>query len=195
MSFNAGQSLFDQVDTNRDGKIDIGEFKQWASGAGGLAGAGAASSFQSSSFNSSGYDGGISTGLVGGGFGGSSSFESSASYGSGGFGADVSAGNFDGGWSGYDSGAVSSSYGADTSFVNQGYDASSAVISSQSAVQTYATDSQGIYQDPNPQIIHRPAALSSQTYTQNIHVRYLQPPPIPPPGVSIFSIVFSIFLC
>lgn len=55
-----------------------------------------------------------------------------------------------------------------------------------SAVTTnYATDAQGLYQDPNPQIIRRPAAGGAQTYTQRVVVRFLQPPPVAPPGVSI----------
>ena len=42
----------------------------------------------------------------------------------------------------------------------------------------------GLYYDPNPEIIRRGAPSGSQTYTQNIRVRFLQPPPVPPPGVS-----------
>jgi hypothetical protein len=42
-----------------------------------------------------------------------------------------------------------------------------------------------LFQDPNPpQIIRRPAAQGPITYRQNIAVRFLQPPPVPPPGVS-----------
>ncbi|CAF3084082.1 unnamed protein product [Rotaria sp. Silwood2] len=48
--------------------------------------------------------------------------------------------------------------------------------------QHYATDAQGIYQDPNPHIIRRPAPGGGVTYTQNVRVRYLQPPPVPAPG-------------
>jgi len=54
--------------------------------------------------------------------------------------------------------------------------------SSSSAVQSYATDAQGLFQDSNPQIIRRPAPGGQVTYTQNIRVRFLQPPPIAPPG-------------
>ncbi|CAF5125244.1 unnamed protein product, partial [Rotaria sp. Silwood1] len=46
----------------------------------------------------------------------------------------------------------------------------------------YASDAQGIYQDPNPQIIRRANPTGVQTYTQNIRVQFLQPPPVPPPG-------------
>ena len=55
---------------------------------------------------------------------------------------------------------------------------------SQQQIQQYATNAQGLYQDPNPQIIRRPAQGEQITYTQNIKIRFLQPPAIPPPGVS-----------
>jgi hypothetical protein len=51
----------------------------------------------------------------------------------------------------------------------------------------YATDSQGLYQDPNPAVIRRPAIGGVKTYTQNIKFRYLQPPPLPPPGPLIIK--------
>ncbi len=42
-----------------------------------------------------------------------------------------------------------------------------------------------LFQDPNPpQIIRRPPAQGPVTYQQNVSVRFLQPPPVPPPGVS-----------
>jgi hypothetical protein len=41
----------------------------------------------------------------------------------------------------------------------------------------------GIFNDPNPQIVRRPAAGGPVTYQQKILVRFLQPPAIPPPGV------------
>jgi hypothetical protein len=167
MSIDAGQAIFNQVDANRDGSIDINEFRQWAGGAG----IGGSANYESStSYGSGGYDAGISSGFIDGG---SASYDS-ASYGSGGYGGGI----------------FSSSYGVDSGAFNQSYDVSSSALSN---VQTYATDSQGLYQDPNPQIIHRPAAISTQTYTQNVHVRYLQPPPLPPPGVRIFFLVSSVF--
>jgi len=41
----------------------------------------------------------------------------------------------------------------------------------------------GVYNDPNPQIIRRPATVGPLIYQQKVFVRFLQPPPIPPPGV------------
>lgn len=56
--------------------------------------------------------------------------------------------------------------------------------SSQNQVQVNCgTNSQNLYQDPNPQIIRRPAQGGPVTYTQNVKIRFLQPPAIPPPGV------------
>ncbi len=56
-----------------------------------------------------------------------------------------------------------------------------------SSSTTYATDAQGLFKDPNPEIVRRPAPGGAQTLTQRIVVRFLQPPPVPPPGVSIFQ--------
>ena len=188
MSFDAARAIFKQVDVNQDGGIDQGEFNQWASGAGAGAGAGfgGASSYESSSYSSGGYGAGAGFGGAssyessssygaGAGFGGASSYESSASFGSGGYGASAGAGF--GGASSYESSSYSSGgYGAGA--------ADSASFSSQTAVQRYPTDAQGLFIDNNPQIIRRAATGGVQTYQQNIKVRFLQPPPLPPPGVS-----------
>jgi hypothetical protein len=167
MSFNVAQAIFKQADTNQDGVISQGEFNQWAGGAGGS---------------------------VGGGYGSASSYESSAAYGSGGYGAggygaSVGYGGGYGGGASYESSSYESSgYGGGAGLaVGQGYGASSSAFSSESSVQQYATDAQGLFIDQNPQIIRRPAAGGVQTYTQNIKVRFLQPPPVPPPGPLIIK--------
>jgi hypothetical protein len=52
-----------------------------------------------------------------------------------------------------------------------------------------------LYQDPHPpQIIRRPPAQGPITYKQNIAVRFLQPPPVPPPGVSFTFLKLIILL-
>ncbi len=66
-----------------------------------------------------------------------------------------------------------------------GYNSSSFGQKSSSLTSIYATDAQGLYQDPNPQVVRRPALGGNQTYTQRVTVKFLQPPPLPPPGVSI----------
>ena len=43
--------------------------------------------------------------------------------------------------------------------------------------------SNDIYKDPNPQVIHRAALEAPIRYEQQVQVRYLQPPAVPPPGV------------
>jgi len=64
------------------------------------------------------------------------------------------------------------------------------------------SDARRLFQDPNPQILRRPAQGPTQTYTQRVYVKFLQPPPSPPPGVyyiveinkkkNCFNFVFSL---
>ena len=167
MSFDAARAIFNQVDTNRDGNIDRNEFSQWAGGVGG------ATTYDSSAV----YD----TSAL---YGGLSGYESSVVYGSGGYGGSSSyeASSFgSGAGAGYGAG-----YGGGVTYVsggNLGYDAGAAY----GAQTVYQADAHGIYHDPNPQIIRRPAAAGVQTYTQNIKVRFLQPPPVPPHGPLIIK--------
>jgi hypothetical protein len=58
-------------------------------------------------------------------------------------------------------------------------------------ISRYPTDGRGFYLDPNPEVITRPDPSPATTYTQHITIRYLQPPPLPPVGVSYF---FTILL-
>jgi hypothetical protein len=165
---------------------------------GGGVGGGAGGGYSASSFESASYGGGAGFGAgAGAGFGAggssfeSSSFESSGASLGGGYDASLAVGGgLAGSASSYESSSFSSGggYGGDAGFVAGGavgLGGSSFESSSSSAqVQRYATDAQGLFQDPNPQIIRRPAVGGVQTYTQNIKVRFLQPPPVPPPGVS-----------
>jgi hypothetical protein len=68
--------------------------------------------------------------------------------------------------------------------IEGGYGSSSFEQQSSSST-VYATDAQGLFKDPNPEIVRRPAPGGAQTYTQRITVKFLQPPAIPPPGVCI----------
>jgi hypothetical protein len=180
----AANALFAQADVNQDQQLNLNEFQNFV-GAGG-AGGGYGSSYESSS---SSYESATNSGLGGGlaynGAGG-------AGYGAGGAGY---------GSSSYDSSSYSSSVGNGGGNLALGggalslssADLAAASYSSTSqttAVQQYATDAQGLFKDSNPQIIRRPAPGGNVTYTQNIKVRFLQPPPVPPPGVS-FSSLFS----
>jgi hypothetical protein len=64
----------------------------------------------------------------------------------------------------------------------------------QQSSTNYPTNSQGLYQDPNPEIVRRPAAAEAQVYTQRVIVKFLQPPPVPPPGVNDSNKALS-FIC
>jgi hypothetical protein len=58
----------------------------------------------------------------------------------------------------------------------------------------YPTDSRGFFLDPNPEIFIRPDPSPAPTYTKNITIRYLQPPPLPPSGVSYFLVILLFVL-
>jgi hypothetical protein len=108
-----------------------------------------------------------------------SSYSATAGGGPAGFDATAaSAGNLAGGAAG--ASASSSSFEAS---------------SSQQQIQQYATNAQGLFQDPNPQVIRRPAQGGQITYTQNIKIRFLQPPAIPPPGVSSIYTYIALIYC
>jgi len=157
-------AVFNQADLNKDGRVDLGEFRNFLGQAGG------AGSWESSS--------------VGGGAGWSagwgadaSSFESGAAGVAVGGAYDASYG-VSGGLVG---GGFASSSVVDAGFVAGGASSYDAPAASAASVH-YATDAQGLFQDPNPQIIRRANPMGVQTYTQNIRVRFLQPPPVPAPG-------------
>jgi len=69
-----------------------------------------------------------------------------------------------------------------------------AANASQQQVQVDPSNPKNLFQDPNPQIIRRPAPGEALTYTQNIRIRFLQPPPVPPPGVSLQKNSFPLLL-
>jgi hypothetical protein len=207
--FDVAKAIFNQADANQDGSIDKEEFQQWvrsagsAGGAGGaghfdLSGAGGAgANFGSSSYESSSYS---STGGAGGDFGaagsfgadagaaGASSFESSSFAAGAGFDAGAAGGSNFQSSSSFESGSAGAGY--DVTTVSQ---AASYTAETNAAWSQYGAEVRGagLYVDANPQIIRRPAAGGIQTYTQNIKVRFLQPPPVPPPGVSDIFVLFG----
>ncbi|CAF1085682.1 unnamed protein product [Adineta steineri] len=132
---------------------------------------GSYSSYERSSFTPTsgvdvtGFDANTSAGI--GGFDASSA----SSYGAGGI--EASSASAVGYGGGETAGASSSTF---------------ETTSSQNQVQVNGgANAQNLYQDPNPQIIRRPAQGGPVTYTQNVKIRFLQPPPIPPPGPLIIK--------
>jgi len=147
---------------------------------GGVGGAaqGNYSSYESSS--AAGYGAGAGEALLAGGGGGSNQYySSSSSY--GGLGAGTQASN-----SGLEFGYAQQGVSGASLASGASYGASNFAQQSSSST-VYATDAQGLFKDPNPEVIRRPAPGGGQTYVQKVVVRFLQPPPVPPPGVSILK--------
>jgi hypothetical protein len=166
MSSNATRGSFNEVDTNHDGKIDRSEFSKWANTT-------PDEGFDSSSTSPTrGY-------FLRGSYG-SADIRTDASY-------EID-GNAD-----FDQMDLNRhKVNERREFVND----ESAVDGTSSITHytsRYPTDGRGFYLDPHPEIITRPDPGPAPTYKQNIIIRYLQPPPLPPPGVS-FSFVILLFV-
>ncbi|CAF3745349.1 unnamed protein product, partial [Didymodactylos carnosus] len=206
--FDVAKAMFTQADVNRDGTIDQNEFQQWASDAahGGAGGYGQSSSGYGYDSSSSGFGAGeadLSGGYAGSGYGsGAAGFSgydsSSAGYSSGGISGH-------GGVSGTGAGRhcfITTYHFIYFTLIIDHDDqlcmksalymntAKGLVVHHHMTAQSIHLRGQGfggvsgsnLYQDSNPQIIRRPAPGGGVTYKQNILVRFLQPPPIPPPG-------------
>ncbi|CAF1398176.1 unnamed protein product [Adineta ricciae] len=178
MSYEESSSSFYQSSSGVNG-INGNDFGVAVNGGGAQEGY---SSFQSSS-SSSNYGAGAGEALLNGDVanGASNGFYSSSSS----------------SFSGVGAGSASSVNGLDTGFAQQGQLATSSTSEAgfgsnnfeqrSFALTTYATDAQGLFKDPNPEIIRRPAPGGQQTYTQRVIVKFLQPPPIPTPGPLIIK--------
>jgi Ca2+-binding EF-hand superfamily protein len=176
MSFDAARAVFSKVDADGDGKIDQNEFSQWTRS--GPSGGVTSSSSRIIKDNFSTVSHG------GADFTTDASYESDASYGAG---ANTVFDHMDlnrnnvierSDFNHYASGG---STAADTS-------------STTNYVSRYRTDNRGFFLDPDPEIIVRPDPGPAPTYTQNITIRYLQPPPLPPVGVSYFFLILLFIL-
>jgi hypothetical protein len=166
MSLDASRGLFNKIDADGDGKIDPNEFSQWAKGgpSGGV-----------TSTSSKIIKGDYSTGSYGGGdIRTDASYENDTS-----FRADAH--------TVFDRMDLNRNNVIERSEFNQFTSGGS----SADYVSIYRTDDRGFFLDPNPEIITRIDPGPVPTYTQKITIRYLQPPPLPPMGVSYF---FSILL-
>jgi hypothetical protein len=73
-------------------------------------------------------------------------------------------------------------------------DVSSLSIFQTSREQPNELNSPNIYQDSNPEIIRRATQEKNIVYTQNVHLRFLQPPRAPSPGVNDNMVYRSIRL-
>ncbi|CAF1130155.1 unnamed protein product [Adineta steineri] len=182
---NSVDAAFNQADVNHDGGLNQAEFREFLA-RNSIGGASTSNysvnnefnnlegtdGYGSLGFRSSSYEG-TDLGYAGAGYG-ASSYESSAFRSSvGTIGGDVTNLNVVGaaGVSNADAAAARFSTATRTSTIQQQYE----------------TDAQGNFKDSNPQIIRRPAPSGPVTYTQNIKVRFLQPPAVPPPGPLIIK--------
>jgi len=192
---SSADAAFAEADLNRDGYLSEGEFRNFiarnSTVGNDFNNLGAGSGYGSSGFRSTVYDastsgGGLggnvaynATGLGGAGYG-SSSYESSSYRSSvGNIGGDAANFNLVG------TAGIATNDAASASFASS---------SEASSFQQYETDAQGNFKDPSPQVIRRPAQNGPLTYSQNIRVRFLQPPAVPPPGVSYFY-TRTFFIC
>ncbi|CAF1238314.1 unnamed protein product [Adineta ricciae] len=162
--FDAAKAIFTRVDVNQDGKIDRDEFQNWLS-ASALT---SPSSSQDTSINGIvvNNDSDDKTKL--------SEYDASSQNV-----ADSTAGR-------------NNNKNVYTASVTVGTNerASKATIETSSTQETneYLTRmSTGVYNDPNPEIIRRAAPEGPIVYQQKIFVRFLQPPPVPPPGPLIIK--------
>jgi Ca2+-binding EF-hand superfamily protein len=168
MSFDTTAGLFDEVDTNHDGNIDQAEFSQWA-------GSGLNGDVTSSSSNIITDDFPTVT-HAGTDFGTDASYNAYANV-------DTGANAV------FDKMDLNRNNVIERSEFNQFISDGSTTVSKSSTgdyVSKYPVDSRGLFMDPDPEIIIRPAPSPAPTYTQNIAIRYLKPPPLPPMGVSYF---------
>lgn len=180
-------AIFSQADLNNDGTLSQGEFRNLLARnsvvSNGYGNVGSTGNYGSSSYEMSGNGGAFSGDLAygGAGYGSKSSYETSSAYRSsvGNIGGDLAVGSGGGGAS-YNLAGAERFSSSDAAAANL-----SSSSSSSANIQQYETDAQGLFKDSNPQIVRRPAPNGPVTYTQNIKVRFMQPPAVPPPGVSI----------
>jgi hypothetical protein len=161
MPFDTTAGLFDEIDANHDGNIDRSELSQWAR---------------------SGLNGDVtssSSNIIKDDF-------STVSHGGTDFGADAGANAI------FDKMDWNRNNVIEPSEFNQFISEGSATVGKSSTgdyLSKYRVDSRGLFLDPDPEIIIRPDPRPAPTYRQNVAIRYLKPPPLPPMGVSYFFLI------
>ncbi|CAF1012800.1 unnamed protein product [Rotaria sordida] len=153
----AADALFNEADINRDGALSQNEFRNFLI------------RHSTAGLDNSNYSTGNNL-ATGNNYGSLSSYETST-FGDTGY----TGGEF-----------VGTNYGASSIRNSVITDASTSAFQS-SNIQQYETDAQGNFKDSNPQIVRRPDPTGPRTYTQNVQVRFLQPPAVPPPGPLIIK--------
>ncbi|CAF3669524.1 unnamed protein product, partial [Rotaria sp. Silwood1] len=155
---DAAKVIFEQIDTNRDGNIDKNELRTWISNAEELPSASCELATTERNFNDNTITRFDRTKYKG-------SCENISKYRT-----DK--------YTSYETTTVARELMDDT------------VITTNSSEETnrYIERSpNNIYKDPNPQILRRAAPDRPVTYEQRIHLKYLQPPALSPPGPLIIK--------
>ncbi|UJR31636.1 hypothetical protein I4U23_019118 [Adineta vaga] len=161
-NFDTAKAIFSQVDTNQDGSIDRKEFQNWISNTGTSSPSSHEASTSETVLNK---DSTNKAGLSGYEASSRSIFESF-------------------------SGNNNQNSRSVPTTINSGGQMNSATIETTSAQETseyLSRTGTGIYNDPNPEIIRRTSTQGPITYQQKISIRFLQPPPVPPPGPLIIK--------
>ena len=165
-------ALFAEADTNNDGTLNENEFRNFLS--------------RNSVTGSTGYRNSISAAPYGSAFYETSNYGGDLAYGGTNYNGVSSDSAYRSSVSNMTTDSMSRNVSGGISSGDAVYRAS---IANTANFQQYETDAQGLFKDKNPQVIRKPAAEGPLTYQQNIQVRFLQPPAVPPPGVRTFSFV------
>jgi hypothetical protein len=178
MPQDATRELFNEVDANHDGKIDRSEFAQWANHA-------LDEGVASSSIN-------VSQGYFSGGSHAGTGIRTDTSYETDGHAA------FDHTDHHHHTDHQHTDHHHHHNVIEQhGFVGDELAVGGELSITNYetiySTDEHGFYLDPNPEIITCQDPSPALVYKQNIAIRFLQPPPLPPPGVS-FSFVILLFV-
>ncbi|CAF0714167.1 unnamed protein product [Adineta steineri] len=160
---DVAKAMFSQADTNQDGIVDRDEFRNWASNATGSTPSTHEILTGGVTYNS---DNNAKTGINRNETSSQSAFEYTSGF------------------------STSNSAAAAAAAAALRERTSSTTVQTNNAQETneyLSRSANGVYNDPNPEIIRRAATEGPLTYQQKILIRFLQPPPVPPPGPLIIK--------